>query len=465
MTPRRPLFPLPLTPFEHYMWADDRDEGPMVFMFRLVFRGHLDERRFGRALELALKSHPLLHARIQGHRASATAGLKWIAAGDQAPCVRWDNAAAPSPSLPHTFIDLSAQAGLRVYGRQQAQGTLLLLQFHHSCCDGFGALHFLETLFARYAHGECPAAGYGHDRLEASLRCRGRDSYPLWRRLRRTPKNFARVGRFFIAAPAGISSSVSLPPDGDMSSVASYTFSEEETQSLIAEARRRSVSVNDLMLRNLFVTLHRWNLVRGVRSSQPLRLAVPINMRATGEADGPARNCVSMVFLDRTPRQIEAPSTLLSGVRSELQDVRQWRMGDALLSVLRLLGSFPHGMTSVLDSRRNRISSTLSNMGILFDRSSLRGPTGRLCLEDAELETVQFVPPVRRFTGASFGVATYGGRLSVSVVADRSTMQGWHAQQLRDLFVREAQPPLAIETGRCAPVEGRCGRGGCTDAW
>ena len=63
-----PLFPLPLTPFERYMLADDRPDYPMAFPAVVEFSGSLRRAEFDAALEGALREHPLLRARVDGSR-------------------------------------------------------------------------------------------------------------------------------------------------------------------------------------------------------------------------------------------------------------------------------------------------------------------------------------------------------------------------------------------------------------
>ena len=54
--------------------------------------------------------------------------------------------------LPHaTAMDLFRQTGLRIWVLPADAATGVVLQFHHACCDGVGALRFISDLFAAYA--------------------------------------------------------------------------------------------------------------------------------------------------------------------------------------------------------------------------------------------------------------------------------------------------------------------------
>ena len=57
-------FPLRLTPFEEYMFADDRPEYPMLGFFRLRFSALLDAAALESSLQATLSRHPLTTCKI-----------------------------------------------------------------------------------------------------------------------------------------------------------------------------------------------------------------------------------------------------------------------------------------------------------------------------------------------------------------------------------------------------------------
>jgi NRPS condensation-like uncharacterized protein len=66
------------------------------------------------------------------------------------PWIGWKADGAPSAPTVAPRIDLHRQTGLRILLAQQEGQTEMLLQFHHACCDAFGALRFVEDLLAAY---------------------------------------------------------------------------------------------------------------------------------------------------------------------------------------------------------------------------------------------------------------------------------------------------------------------------
>ncbi len=109
------LFPLPLTPFEKYMLADDRPDYPMTFSLQLDFSGEFRRPLFDASLEEALSRHPLLCAVV---RHLPKAGRVWMPADPSMPPVDWNVAEIPL-ACPHgEAIDLQRETGLRIWVRQ-----------------------------------------------------------------------------------------------------------------------------------------------------------------------------------------------------------------------------------------------------------------------------------------------------------------------------------------------------------
>jgi hypothetical protein len=81
-------------------------------------------------------------------------------------------------------------------------------------------------------------------------------------------------------------------------------------------ARRLGVAVNDLLIRDCFLTLKRWRMRTGDQSGW-IRVAVPVNLRTRADRRLPAANKASLVFLDRLARHMADPQRLLHSVHEE----------------------------------------------------------------------------------------------------------------------------------------------------
>ncbi len=155
------IFPLPLTPFEHYMLADDRPDHPMTCVEYLYFEGVLDRLRLERAFEEALRHQPLLRARIAGCVLDRTSHLHWIDA-DASPRIKWtDSIEQLRPGPP---VDLFAGPGLRLSATDSAAMPTMLLEWHHACCDGIGIHDFVDSLLTAYRDGRLDGRQLARDR-------------------------------------------------------------------------------------------------------------------------------------------------------------------------------------------------------------------------------------------------------------------------------------------------------------
>lgn len=136
----------PLTPFERFMWFDDRPDFPLVFQVDLCFDGPIDPQTMREAFRFAIGRHPLLRSTVQGSGCDAA----WVASTSDWPELRvFSKAADDEPGL--AAIDLTASPGLRGWMRETSVGWDIKLLFHHACCDGQGARMFIQDMVLAYA--------------------------------------------------------------------------------------------------------------------------------------------------------------------------------------------------------------------------------------------------------------------------------------------------------------------------
>ena len=133
-------FPLPLTPYERFMWRNDRPGYPVIWSLWTTLRGEIDERLLDQALAETIAWHPLLSAVIAGR------GRKVGDAGKHAVHrVAWtENSRAPIDP-----IDLSREPELRLVAGKQGDEVGLVLHFNHSSRTAWGGSSFWATCSAR----------------------------------------------------------------------------------------------------------------------------------------------------------------------------------------------------------------------------------------------------------------------------------------------------------------------------
>jgi hypothetical protein len=428
--------PLPLTPFEQYMFTDDRPDYPMTFVFTLRFSGRIDREAFEAALAETVSRHPLLRALVDRSGGGVPC---WVPAAGQEPRLDWADTGVPMTCPGGERIDLTSEPGLRVWVRRGADGADLTMQFHHACCDGVGAMAFMGDLLAAY--GARTASG---DRRPAP---RAIEVHRLSEREHLGPirTSFLATAREALKwawhRPAPLNPPSPSPPPARGPSpfpgFQCHTLGEEDSRRLHAAAGRQGATLNDLLLRDMFLTIHAWN--RRHRSARPprrLRILMPTNLR-TGEDDRlPAANVVTMSFLTRGTRECEDPKRLLEGIRQETNVIKLTRRGIHFLRGLRFLQAIG-GLPRLLAGQRCFATVVLSNLGEIGEQLGSEFPRegGKIVAGNVVLEGMAGSPPIRPKTRAALFIHTYRDRITVSVRCDPSLFTTDDTRELLELYV------------------------------
>ncbi len=425
------------------MVADDRPDYPAVFHLRLELSGMMQRDPFLAAVDRVLPRHPLLQAVVRHSRRN---GLEWAPAPDPQPSVCWaEDSKTDSPWAEP--IDPGREIGLRIHVQRRDGRTAILLQLHHACTDGLGAAQLAEELLSAYhaqlAPGDTSALLPPLDTRR--LRERGKFGLNAVRYALRAPKELAGgLGaiEYFVHRPMPLASSRddAYPADRPTPFLPSctHTFTPEETTQLRNAARQMGGTTNDLLLRDAFLVLYDWNArLDPAGKNRVIRISVPINMRGPEDHAMPAADVVSMVFLDRRPGKFRSPKGLLWSIRLEMNLVKRWRLGLTMIHSLRLFGKFRGGLQRLLPEHRCLATSVVSNLGEPVRDSSLPRSDGQLVAGDLLLERIEFLPPIRPMTRASFGVVCYAGRLTLSLNYDARHLRADEGRLLLDRFVEQ----------------------------
>jgi hypothetical protein len=150
---------------------------------------------------------------------------------------------------------------------------------------------------------------------------------------------------------------------------------------------------------------------------------------------------MTMGCLDRDPRSLAERGRLLDGIRAETRAAKRGRWGFTLGWLLQLFGAVPGGLATLFNGRRNLGTAMLSNLGVLFADSPFRRPDGRLAARGAVLEGIEFFPPVRPLTRASFGALSYAGRLTLGLTYDPRTLTAADGRRLFGAFLAQVDQP------------------------
>ncbi|MHC4180475.1 MAG: hypothetical protein ACYSWU_23480, partial [Planctomycetota bacterium] len=350
-------------------------------------------------------------------------------------------------------IDLRHETGLRIFIGQKENRTEMLLLFHHACCDGFGAMRFVEDLLAAYHNAitrgsqkiSLPPVDFGR------LRTRGKFGMnPVKYLLRAHKELVGALGtlEYFVTRPVPLTpgddgASGRLAGDEFPASCA-HTFTVSETEKLRRATRKIGCTVNDLLLRDLFLTLHQWRLQHDPENrARYLRIMIPINLRTPADALMPAANVVSMVPNNRKPLSLSSPRRLMNILRIEMKVCKRWRLGLSTIHVLRLARMLPGGLQWLLREDRCLATAVLSNLGELNGETALPRRDGKIVAGNTTLERAEVLPPLRPLTRTSFGAVSYAGQLTVSLTYDARHFTDRDGRRLLKGFVRRIEGSLS----------------------
>ncbi|MGB6044507.1 MAG: hypothetical protein WBF93_15215 [Pirellulales bacterium] len=433
-------FPLPLAPFEEYMLVDDRPAHPMSFFLRLRFDGLLQHDRLNDAFHSGVSRHPLLASNVR--RPSANR-FEWVPEDFQSLQVVWRT----TENVEVGAIDLEREYGVRIIGAEDQGQTELLLQFHHSCCDAMGACQFIHDLLVAYHRGDRPPAAIPVEQVAFELLLRrakfGIKRVKLKGLAHKLAVGSARARKFLMRRAVPIkpvekhSAEESLPKNFPTS--CTHRFDEPQTEGLVNGARRSGATVNSVLVRDLFLSVGTFRRQRNLgRDKDWLRLVVPVNMRKAGDEQLPAANVVSMVFLDRHPRDCDDRGTLLKSIHDEMTEIKQGRLGLTFLLSLRLRRSLPGAIRRLRKQTAKAVcqgTCVISNLVSPWKDSALCNSDGKLVIDGIILQGVEFLPPVRPYTSAAIGAVTYAGRLSLALHFDSRVLDAQEADGILSTYV------------------------------
>lgn len=446
------LLPLPLTLFERYMLLDDRPDYPMTFAIQARFRGVARRDLFQQAVEQAVLRHPLLRATVRWGPGRKPV---WQPAPSHRPWIAWPDGNTPIDPRAAARIDLRCQPGFRVWVRAGADSTTVTFQTHHACCDGLGLLQVIGDVLAAYA-AACGDSGASKPEELDPSRLGRRGEYRVeipagitrWKILRDT---LAEAGKWLLRRPVplAVPSGPDRPrwhPNSLASQEISYpgivahTFDESQTRRLRMAAQRRGVSINDLLLRDLFLVCCQWNARHApIAPTHWLRINMPQSLRQRQHERMPAANVMSQAFLTRQAGDCKDPERLLYGLRAETAAIKRWRLGLYFLGGLALADRLPGALRLGMGLLGGTCHATtvLTNIGDVGRRFSARLPRqdGRVVAGNLVLESLVGMPPLRPGTRAGFGTGIYANELTVTVCGDFHALGPGELHRLLDLYV------------------------------
>jgi NRPS condensation-like uncharacterized protein len=440
---------LPLTTIEEFLLWEDRRAYPWSCFVRLHFSGRIDERALEAAVRTIMPRHPLLCSRVvsQGRR------MYWEAVDDAMPEITWIDGLPPEEMPRAKHQDLREEAGLRLFVVRNEENSQLTVQIHHACADGAGMFVFINDLLIAYAR----QMGVKSRRLQlpefdpVRLAQRGSYGVSLWKLVKMLPRQMLGlkgVRQFLSRSPVAVLPHEVLPcddpPPEHYPATRTHTFTAEETARLREAAKQTGTTVNDLLIRDVFLTLGAWRAKNGAGDDEAwLRMMVPFNLRTNSDRSLSAANIVSSVFLDRRENDFQQPETLLESVREEMNLIKDNKLGYTFIFSLKVFSLLPNGLKN--NARQDRCSSSciFTNMGRPLIRCPLPRDAGRLVAGNVRLELIDGTAPLRPYNCVTFNAVEYARRLTFILHYDARIVSDGQADDLLATFVSRLRETLA----------------------
>jgi hypothetical protein len=450
------LFPLPLSPFERYMIADDSNDYPMAFVLTVILKGRLQRDVFQQSVLFALKRHPLLMSRISQVRSH---GWCWLPVVEPTPQIVWDDSGSPLKPPDRERIDLAQQIGLRIWVNWNPHESHLVFQFHHACTDGLGGVQFIGDLLASYGQrtalpgDECPE-------LEPIQihRLLSRATFSTVEPATLTKKHSCpvmlakRLIKLVCRQPVPLATARTRKSKGtflEFPATISRVIERPLLQTLKVFAASHGVSLNDLYLLGMFQTIREWNRRYGSgHDDQWLRIGMPTSLRTPDHDQMPAANVVSYMFLTRLAKACGRPLELLADIHRQTSAIVNERQGRFVATGLKYVTKFPRFLWCLLRFNRCFTSVILSNVGDIRRQFTARFPLkqGRCVVGNVTLEALTGAVPIRRNTRLSTSMGTYAGKLYINLHCDPQSFTREQAEEISDLFVDCLKQQLFVNT-------------------
>jgi hypothetical protein len=433
---------LALTPFESYLFHDDRPAHPCWQVARYRWRGRFQRDALEVAWAEAARRNPLLGAAV---RRGPLGGLRWELREGTVPSVHWSRREAGREWPDWQPLDLERGTGVRLYVVEEDGSADTILCAHHAVCDGLGMEQVLEDLFLLYARGlgepiePRPAAS------EAALRKRGRfGANPL------DGLRIAVLQVLAIAAEAKllrravapliphVPAPSSAPRAADWPAVASRRWSPAETVAIQKAARSAGTSVAVLCMRDLQAAIGAWRLAQGVDLPQDwIRLGAAVSLRHRIRGTRPVANIFGMAAIDRQARSLANRGRLLRRAREDMALIDRWSLGYVFWMLLAVRRWLPGGIRAYARRPVARLTFVMSYMGKVFSKHPLRREGGYPAVPGAVIEDIQGIGPTRPGTCACIDLTIAFGRFAADLNYDPRVLSRAQATALVDEFARQ----------------------------
>lgn len=397
---------------ELYLHLDRRTE-PWVVHVEARVGGRVDPERLARALGAAVQQHPIARARLASW-SYFDRGYSWdildrlsevplqiAECGDDAALDEARErhfAFSPSLDTAPPFAALLAHV---------PDGDAIVLNLNHAAIDGIGAVRFMLSILRAYARKADPVPSF--DPLEARdvLALAGAQS---------ASERYRRMRALMRLTGRRLAPTTRVARDGG-SDRPGYGFdfmslSADETAA-VRHQGAPDVTLNDVLLGALAVTVARWNASHGQEAGR-IALTMPVNLRPAGWRHEVVSNFASYVTIPLEPEDRPDLRHAAAAAAQRTQAIKREGLAGIVVDVLDQLSVLSVGV-------KRRLPDLIPLTGdVVVDTASLSNlgvvePPPRLDDAAGEVEALWFSQPGRMPLGTCIGALTLNGRLQLAL--------------------------------------------------
>lgn len=380
-----------------------------------------DEERLRAAIRQAMVTHPIARAHLKPVK-PATFRYYWlipdepgvvplaVVSGEPVAAVR-DRVVSEAPDLGvSTFTATAVRAG---------GGDYLMLVVHHAAGDGVAAYRLMTSILRNYSGEPDPVPGFDQVAVRNVHKLVG--SRGLKDRLERG----RMLGRHMIIStrrPVRVAPQNGTPAGGY--GCHPIFFSVEETQKIVAN-RPDGVTVNDLLLGGLAMTVRRWNDDREVKPRR-VTITMPMNVRPSEWQYEVFGNFASYVTIRVMKKEQGGLADAAIGAHARTSVLKAHRAQGIIVDIAKVSRVLPDKLKRMLAERpfvgdRAVDTTWLTNLG-------------RLDAPGMKITEFWFSPPGTMPMGANIGAATVNGQLFVTLRYRHPQFDAVAAAEFADLY-------------------------------
>ena len=420
---------LRLSPFDVLMLLDESPGYPMCFFIETHLSGDFLIQRLRTAVEIAIKRHPRLRSQVQHNEQ----GWLWVPSDKLPQVVQLQcSADRESQALAFRAFNIRQESGIRfIVIPEGDQQWSIVLQVHHSVCDGLAALEFLGDTWSLY-HGNKPTDFKTHSRTKSIQTHSDNDDDP---NTKEDHQHARQTIAFATFRPSSIASSRNTKGiSHTRKPFQSFTLPTTLVKSLRQRASQSGATTNDIIVSASILTIHAWNKRQG-KAGKRIRITMPVSLRPPRERQ-PASNQIGYAFLDRHPRQLHDPQVVLTSIAEASRWIQYSGAAEMFLVVLGVFLKRTWLLRLITRLPICFSTAVVSNIGNVQSRMKANVPKTNGCNNPGGLiiTNITGVPPVRPGTALSVGITAYCGQLTITTMIDSSRLDQDDGIQLTALL-------------------------------